>query len=66
MCIIKKISLLWKKIIAILWTLGVFGGGVIGGKVNRNYSKIKFIIFLAISAAMFLTLEKLHEKVYEI
>lgn len=44
------------RVIAILWTVGVFGGGVIGGKVNGEYSKKKFMIFLGISAIMFLTL----------
>jgi hypothetical protein len=51
-------------VIAILWAFGVFGGGVIGGKVNKNYSKKKFIFCLLVSAIMFLTLEKMHQKVY--
>lgn len=48
------------RIIAILWTFGVFGGGVIGGKVNPTYSKRKFIICLVLSGAMFLTLGGMH------
>jgi hypothetical protein len=47
-------------VIAILWAFGVFGGGIIGGKVNSDYSKWKFIICLTISAFMFLTLERMH------
>lgn len=54
------------RVIAILWALGVFGGSIIGGKVNPTYSKKKFIVCLVISAAMFLTLGGLHKRVYEV
>lgn len=54
------------RIIAILWTLGVFGGGIIGGKVITNYSKKGFIACIMVSGMMFLTLQKLNEKIYEI
>jgi hypothetical protein len=48
------------RIIAILWTFGVFGGSIIGGKVNPDYSRKKFIVCLVLSGAMFLTLENMH------
>ncbi len=48
------------RVIAILWTIGVFGGSIIGGKVNPEYSKKKFMLCLFLSGAMFLTLENMH------
>ena len=44
----------------------MFGGSIIGGKVNPTYCKKKFIVCLFLSGAMFLTLESMHEKIYEV
>lgn len=52
------------RVIAILWALGVFGGSIIGGKINPEYSKFKFMFCMLLSGAMFLTLENLHQKLY--
>lgn len=52
------------RIIAILWALGVFGGSIIGGKVNPEYSKIKFLFCMLLSGIMFLTMENMHQKLY--
>ncbi len=54
------------RVIAILWTFGVFGGSIIGGKVNPTYCKKKFVVCLFLSGAMFLALERMHEKIYEV
>ena len=48
------------RVLAILWTFGVFGGSIIGGKVNPTYSKKKFIVCLFLSGSMFATLERVH------
>jgi hypothetical protein len=48
------------RVIAILWALGVFGGSIIGGKINPEYSKIKFMFCMLLSGAMFLTMENMH------
>jgi hypothetical protein len=48
------------RVITILWTFGVFGGSIIGGKVNPTYSKKKFIICLLIAGIMFLMLGNMH------
>lgn len=52
------------RVIAILWAIGVFGGSIIGGKVNPEYSKVKFMVCMFISGGMFLGLENMHKKLY--
>jgi len=53
-------------LVTILWSAGVFIGGLLCAFINRQLSKIFFVFELVASTVVFLLLEGFHQKIYEV